>query len=338
MLGRVTIGVPVYRGKLHIEESLNSILNQTYEDFDVIISVDEPDRESEQICSRFLRDSRFRMVVQPRRLGWMGNTNWLMSQVQTEFWHLQEQDDIIEPTFLATLVEYAREHPNVAAVFSDVRTFGSTDMEITMSSVVGSAVARQLKLIYEHFQGVAPLGLIRTEALRMSGGLPANEFENFAADTVLMAALARWGELHRVPLELYRKRIHGDNTVLTWFTWPRDKHFAAWQCHCLSMLEQALLIDATPQDRRLLWLAIIKRLVLAPMASHFLDIAELTIAERVDILDSFLKRARTSSLDIPGSLDSDWDEIDSWTKGFYWVKSKESVVAKGSSQAAVSGR
>ena len=269
MLGRVTIGVPVYRGKLFIEESLNSILNQTYEDFDVIISVDEPDPDSEEICSKFLKDSRFRMVVQPHRLGWMGNTNWLMSQVQTEFWHLQEQDDIIEPTFLATLVEYACGHPNVAAVFGDVRTFGATDIQITMSSVIGSAVMRQMKLIYEHFQGVAPLGLIRTEALRMSGGLQANEFENFAADTVLMAGLARWGELHRVPLELYRKRVHAESTHATWWTWSMDRRFKAWQVHCLDMLQQALLIDATPQDRRLLWLAIIRTSRLAPNSGSF---------------------------------------------------------------------
>jgi hypothetical protein len=327
MSGRVTIGVPVYRGKLFIEESLNSILNQTYEDFDAIISLDGPDPECEEICRKFLTDSRFRLIIQPRRLGWMGHTNWLMSQVQTEFWHLQEQDDVIEPTFLATLVEYACGHPNVAAAFSDVHTFGFTDIEITMSSVIGSAVMRQMKLIHEHFQGVAPLGLIRTEALRMAGGLQANEFENFAADTTLMAGLARWGELHRVPLELYRKRVHAESTHATWWTWSIDRRFKAWQVHCIDMLQQVFLIDATPQDRRLLWLAIIKRLVSPPMASHFLNIAELTVAERVDVLDSFLKRARTSSIDIPRNLDAAWDEIDSWTKGFYWVESKEGLVA-----------
>ena len=88
-----------------------------------------------------------------------------------------------------------------------MRTFGNFDIQIRMSSVIGSAVMRQLKLIYEHFQGVAPLGLIRTEVLRLSGGLQDNEFDNFAADTALMSGLARWGELHRLPLELYRKRV-----------------------------------------------------------------------------------------------------------------------------------
>jgi hypothetical protein len=88
------------------------------------------------------------------------------------------------------------------------------------------------------------------------------------------------------------------------------------------MLRQALLIDATPQDRRLLWLAVVERLVSPRTASYFLPIAELTVTERADMLDSFLKRARTSSIDIPASLDATWDEIESWTKGFYWVPAK----------------
>lgn len=318
MRAGITIGVPIYRGKPFLQESLASVRNQTHREIEVIMSLDGPDPECEEICQNFLTDSRFRLVVQPHRLGWMGHTNWLMSQAQTEFWHLQEQDDVIEPTFLTTLVEYAGEHPNVAAVFGDVRAFGSTDIQITMSSVIGSAVMRQMKLIYEHFQGVAPLGLIQTEALRMSGGLQANEFENFAADTTLMAGLARWGELHRLPLELYRKRFHAESTHVTWWGWAMDRRFKAWQAHCLDMLQQALMIDATPQDRRLIWLAIIARLV-TPQKAHFLRIAELTTAERTDMLDSFLKRARTSLIDIPQSLEAAWDEIDSWTKGFYWI-------------------
>lgn len=318
----VTIGIPIYRGKPFLEESLTSVQNQTHPEIEVIMSLDGPDPECEEICQKFLSDSRFRLVVQPSRLGWMNHANWLMSQVQTEFWHLQEQDDVIDPIFLETLAEHTRAHPNAAAVFGDLRTFGNFEIQIRMSSVIGDAVTRQLKLIYEHFQGVAPLGLIRTEALRLSGGLQGNEYDNFAADTALMAGLARWGELHRLPLELYRKRVHAESTHATWWGWAMERRFKAWQAHCLEMLRQALLIDATPQDRRLLWLAVIERLVSPRTASYFLPIAELTATERADMLDSFLKRARASSIDIPESLTATWDEIDSWTKGFYWAPAK----------------
>ena len=323
----VTIGVPIFRGKLFLEESLASVRDQTYPEIEVIMSLDGPDPECEGICRKYLTDSRFRLVVQPYRLGWMNHTNWLMSQVQTEFWHLQEQDDVIEPTFLETLLEHAREHPDVAVVFSDLSTLGSYDMHMEMSSVIGSPVMRQMKLIYEHFPGVASLGLIRTEALRVSGGLQANEFENFAADTVLMSGLARWGELHRLPLELYRKRVHAESTHATWSGWSLNRLTKAWRVHCLAILQQALLIDSTPQDRRLLWLALIERLISPRTASHYLHAGELTAAERADMLDSFLETARMSSIDIPGSLDATWNEIDNWTKGFYWIPRSESVVA-----------
>jgi Glycosyl transferase family 2 len=319
MPAKVTIGIPIYRGQLFLEESLASVRDQTYAEIEVVMSLDGPDPECEAICRKFLGDSRFRLVIQPERLGWMPHTSWLMSQINTEFWHLQEQDDVLEPTFLETLVRCAIEHPDAAAVYSDLRVFGTMDTHMEMSPVIGNPVMRQMKLIHEHFPGVAPLGLIRTEAIRLSGGLQPNEFENFASDTALMSGLARWGELLRIPLELYRKRVHAKSTHATWWDWPMDRRFQAWQVHCVEMLRQALLADGTVQDRRLLWLAVIERLVSHRTASYFLHTAELTKAERLHLLDSYLVRARSSSLDIPGLLDGSWDEIESWTRGFYWV-------------------
>jgi glycosyltransferase involved in cell wall biosynthesis len=314
----VTIGVPVYRGRLFLEESLNSILNQTYDDFAVIISVDEPDPECEEICSRFLEDSRFRMVIQPQRLGWMGNMNWLMSQVQTEFWHLQEQDDVIEREFLALLVAYARAHPAVATIYPDIRIFGNESFPIVQSSVVGSVYARQMALLSEHLSAVALIGLSRVEALRAAGGIPGNECENFFAETAWMAAMARWGELHRVPGELFHKRIHNENTVTSWFRWPREKRLSAWCVHCLSMLEEALRIEATLEERRSLWRAGVERLVSSRTAGVIIEVAELTLAERKSMLDDFLHRARAlTTLDLPTVLDADWNEIDSFTNDSY---------------------
>jgi hypothetical protein len=95
------------------------------------------------------------------------------------------------------------------------------------------------------------------------------------------------------------------------------------------MLQQAFLVDATPPDRRLLWLAIVERLLSPRTASHFLPLAELTVTERADMLDSFLKRARASSIDIPKFLDATWDEIESWTKGFYWIPPTSPEQSKG---------
>lgn len=330
MTERVTIGMPVYRGKLFIEESLNSVLDQTYENYEVIISVDGPDPECEEICRKFLIDPRIRMVVQPQRLGWRANMNWLMVQVQTEFWHLQEQDDVIDPNFLEVLVKYARSKPTAATVYTDIRVFGNMDFPIVQQSVLGCAFIREMTLLYEHLSAVALSGLSRAEAVRTCGGIPGNEMEDFFAETAWMAGMARWGELHRVPGELYHKRLHGKNTVTTWYEWSRDKRLMAWQIHCLSMFEQAVQIEAQIPKRRLLWLAAVERLVSPRTASKIIsDINELRSSERIMQLDGFLHRARTSAtFDVPALLDSDWEQIVNWTKGFYSVPERSLSVVE----------
>jgi glycosyltransferase involved in cell wall biosynthesis len=331
MSERVTIGMPVYRGKLFIEESLNSVMDQTYEDFEVIISVDGPDPECEEICRKFLIDPRIRMVIQPQRLGWRGNMNWLMAQVQTEFWHLQEQDDVIDPNFLEVLVKYARSKPMVATVYTDIRVFGIMDFPIVQQSVLGSAFIRQMTLLYEHLSAVALSGLSRAEALQACGGIPGNEMEDFFAETAWMAGMARWGELHRIPGELYHKRLHGQNTVTTWYEWLRNKRLVAWQIHCLSMFEQAVQIGAEVKERRLLWLTAVERLVSPRTAAKIIaDINKLTSAERMETVDGFLSRARASAtLNVPALLDADWEQIVQWTKVFY--------LSSGRSLSAVEG-
>ncbi len=319
---QVTIGVPVYRGELFIEETLRSIQSQTHRDIEVVISLDGPDPASEQLCAPFLKDSRFRLVIQPERLGWVGNINWLMSQAEAGFWYYHQQDDLVDPRYVEVLIDHALRTPEAAVVYCDIVAFGLQTWRLGQPSVTGSPSARQLTLLYGHHPAVAFRGLTRVEALRHSGGIPSNEVENFSADTTWMAAIARWGELRRVPIDLYRKRYHTENEHMKWFTWPAEKRFKAWTVHCADMLEQAMLVESTPQERRLLWLAAVGRLVSRTAAGH-VPVDILTSAERVSLLDGFFEYLRTArAMDIPVLLETSWEDIQGWTRGFYWLPSE----------------
>jgi hypothetical protein len=310
----VTIGVPVYRGEHFLEETLRCIQNQTHRDIEVIISLDGPDPASEQICQPFLKDERFHLVVQPKNLGWVGNINWLMSRVESPYWCLQQQDDLIDPRYLEVLLTYARSAPEAAVVYSDIEAFGLQSWKFAQPSVTGPASARQLALLYAHHAAVPFRGLTRVEALRLAGGIRTNEMENFSADTTWMAAIARGGELRRVPVAMYRKRYHPDNVHMKWWAWPLEKRAQAWIVHCADMLEQAMLVDATPQERRLLWLAAVARLGPTWMSAH-LPVADI----EVPLLDGFLTYVKERrNIDIPSLLESNWDDLEQWTRSFYW--------------------
>ena len=55
---KISIGLPVYNGAKTIEKSINSLLSQTFQDFELIISDNASDDETSKICKEFyLKDS-----------------------------------------------------------------------------------------------------------------------------------------------------------------------------------------------------------------------------------------------------------------------------------------
>jgi GT2 family glycosyltransferase len=313
----VTIGVPVYQGEAFLEETLRSIAAQTHRDFDVVISLDGPQPLAAERCAPFLRDSRFRIVTQPERLGWTTHLSWLMQRCETPYWCYHQQDDLMDARYLEALVAAARTTPEGAVFYCDMRAFGTFEDTFVMAPVTGSAVGRQLALLYDHHPAVAFRGLTRLDALRAAGGVPPNEVDSFACDTVWMAAVARSGELRRVPETLYRKRYHAANEHARWFGWPLEKRRRAWLAHCAAMLREALPVDASAASRRLLWTASVWRLAFHPVAVTYLAMERWTGAERVALASDYVSRVRDGGeLDVPGAVERTWAEIEDAARRF----------------------
>ncbi len=309
MTALVTIGVPVYRSERFVAETLRSLQAQTCGDFTAVLSLDGPQPAAEAACRPFLDDSRFQLVTQPRRLGWVGNANWLMAHAATPFFCLLPHDDLIDPTYFETLLEHARRAPEAAVVYCDVQAFGRSDITFVQPSVRGGPVARQLTLLQDHLYAVAWRGLTRVEALRAAGGMPQNPVGGFAADSAWMPAVARWGELHRVPLTLYRKRYHDANEHAVWNGWPPAKRARAWAAHCAAVLDEALRIEATPAERRLLWLTAVGRLVARRHAMHYIPVHEYTSSARAALVELFLGEIEARGMDLPALLQTSEDAL-----------------------------
>jgi len=310
----VTIGVPVYKGEKFVEETLRSLRQQTHKEISVLISIDGDDNESEERCIPYLKDPRFRLVTQPRHLGWVGNINWLMRQVETAYWCCIPQDDWIEPVYIERLLASAEQNPNAAVVYCDIDSFGGwRKIKSYQASVVGNIESRLLQLIRRHHSAVAFRGLTRLEAIRFVGDIRPNEIDSYSTDTVWMAAMARWGDLVRVPGEMYHKRYHKTNVHTRWRHWPIEKLIVAWIAHCADMLEQAMLVNTTLEYRRLFWLMSSRRLT-SPRFSY-LNKNRLSLKEREALVDPFIDHIQKNGrMEIPSLLRIDWSEINSWTR------------------------
>ena len=338
---RVTIGVPIYRGERFLEETLHAIQRQTHIAFDVIMSIDSPDPVCEAICAKFLGDQRFKLVVQPQRLGWVAQINWLLGQVTNDFWYYHQQDDLTDPTYLEALIGHAHRYPSAALVYCDIEPIGRVSGEIfSAPSVLGaSPFARVMTMLQEHFPAFAFRGLTRASALAQAGPVPVNAVDNFGVDISWLTGVARCGELHRVPQTLYRKRYHDSNTESRWWKQQKPQQLTCWAHHCVDMLAQAMQVPGSPQQSRLLWQAAISRLTAPEPAGHFMKVDGLTPEDRWTLLDTFLDRAQFSHPEnVPALLDADWRDIRDWTAAAFWIPRSEPVDIVAFGPEIVAGR
>ena len=261
--------MPVWRGADHVAETLESVLRQRGAELRVVISIDGSDEASKAACRPFLADPRVQLLVQPGRLGWVGNSSTVLAAAaaaDVDYVCLQPHDDVIEEDYLATLLGAAEATSGAAVVYSDIQCFGTVASLLQQPTVAGSRLERQMCLLRDHFNAVAFRGLTRVSALRSILPMAGNPCEDFAADTVWMAHQALAGDLVRVPRALYRKRYHANNTHTQWSGWPHRRKVTAWIRHCLDMLAAALKATDIPGERRMLHEAARRRLT-APTPS-----------------------------------------------------------------------
>lgn len=253
---RVTLGVPVYRGQDTLPVLLECLKTQSYKDIDVLISVDGGDQASAEACKPFLRqDSRFRMHVQPSRLGWAENTDWTMRQRRGDFYIYQQHDDLLSPTYIADLIEASARWPNAVICFSKLQFTGQRDEEISAPSLLGDPTARALSCL-RRLDWVPFRGLIRGSALDKTSGLLLSEFDpfdSFGTEHRFMAELSLLGEFRFVEGPTYFKSWHGENLSIKRGGWSREHRITARACFAAWMIEVIAPAGASVQERRRLF-------------------------------------------------------------------------------------
>jgi glycosyltransferase involved in cell wall biosynthesis len=92
---QVSIGMPVYNGAKFIREALDSLLAQTFTDFELIISDNASTDETEKICREYAaKDDRIRYVKQVANLGAVANFQFVLYEALGEYFMWAAADDI----------------------------------------------------------------------------------------------------------------------------------------------------------------------------------------------------------------------------------------------------
>lgn len=115
----VSIGMPVYNGAKYIIEALDSLLTQTYTDFELIISDNASTDETQSICEEYARkDKRIRYIRQNENMGAAKNFQVVLDESVGEYFMWAAHDDRRDKLFLELCMNVLNENEHVGLVFS----------------------------------------------------------------------------------------------------------------------------------------------------------------------------------------------------------------------------
>ena len=303
-MANVIACVPVYEGEAFVARTLESLRSQTYQDLEILVSIDRCADRSAEACIHFAGDRRLRIMEQSRRLGFVGNVEYLLERAEGEFVFLMPHDDWIEPDYVEVLVRHLRAAPSAIAAYTDVERFGAAGGILHQPSLTGDRIERIEDFLRHHNNAVAFRGLMRRRLLPSPPALPRNPCEDFAADTAWLLSLACRGELHRVERVLYHKSIHDESQFHQWARRETRWHVEAWLEHCASCVTVALEHTRSDRERARVLEAARTRLTMPhqdlwpPNGVHGMG-----VREKEQLASRFEKRLR-EVLDVPSLPES----------------------------------
>ena len=106
MKAKLSIGMPIYNGDEFLKEAIESLLNQTFEDFEIIISDNASTDQTQQICRYYADlDPRIRYYRCKENLGAAWNYNRVFELSYGEYFKWAAHDDYCAPSFFERCVE-----------------------------------------------------------------------------------------------------------------------------------------------------------------------------------------------------------------------------------------
>ena len=94
---KINILMATYNGRKYLKKQIDSILNQTYSDFRLLISDDASTDSTLKILEEYeKKDSRVEIYSHEKNLGFVANFEFLINQVRSEYFMLADQDDVWE--------------------------------------------------------------------------------------------------------------------------------------------------------------------------------------------------------------------------------------------------
>jgi len=214
---KITIGIPVYNGEKFIHKCIESILQQTNRNFELIISDNASTDSTPEICKEFLnKDDRINFVRQNKNMGVLWNYHFLVEKAVGEYFVWVAVDTFLLPEFLEKNIAVLESQDKVVGCISKIKIDDTcidkfkTEKDILKKiglvyrpydtlPITGNYMERIRKYL-KHFPWEMFYSVYRTESLRKSfaHGFLLGKDNFVGSDASLVLNVLKHGEIQVV--------------------------------------------------------------------------------------------------------------------------------------------
>jgi len=211
----VSIGLPVFNGERFLAQAVESLLNQTYKNIELIISDNASTDATPDLCKRYAAsDARVRYSRLPENIGGVPNANRVFSLASGAYCMLAADDDVWQPTYVEQCVRCLERDPSAVLVCSEMAIIDETGtiqrrvgFSRTSDSLRPADRLREFANIFTIAD--ATYGVTRTRTVRQTPLFAIHP----GHDRIFLAELALRGRIVRIPEYLYLRREHDRRSV-----------------------------------------------------------------------------------------------------------------------------
>lgn len=209
---RVTVAIPVFNGLPHIRTAVDSVLQQTYSNLDVVV-IDNQSTDGTWEVLQEIDDDRIRLVRNETNIGLEGNWNRALQEAKSSpYFKLVCGDDLIYPEAIAREVAALDEHPDVAMTACQRRIIDDSGKTLIAARglvglrevVDGRVAVRRSIALGTNIIGEPTSVLVRSSVLEETG--PFDGTYQYCIDFDMWSRILQRGKLYaiREPLAAFR--------------------------------------------------------------------------------------------------------------------------------------
>jgi glycosyltransferase involved in cell wall biosynthesis len=205
----ISIGLPVFNGGEHFSQTLDALMAQDYENFELIISDNASTDETKGICRHYeAKDSRIHYFRNEINVGAAKNFNRVFELSNGPYFMWAGDHDLWHPTFISKEIELLESEPSVVLAYSRTMTIDTdgNPMELAPDRIDTRGMPRLTRYLYliENLEWCNMIhGVIRRQALKQT-----MLFSNiFSPDLLLLAELSLQGAFAQLPETLFYRRL-----------------------------------------------------------------------------------------------------------------------------------